>query len=589
MDDAALLALARTWVLGDPDPETRAELDALIASGDVAALRVRLTPPLVFGTAGLRAVVGAGGARMNRATVIRTTRGLADFLAARRSGARSLPVVVGRDARTSSAVFQADVVAVLAGAKLPVRYFAEPVPTPLVAYVARALQATAAVVVTASHNPRDDNGYKLYLDDAVQLTAPSDTALEAAIRAVGPAASVPRVEPLANASAPLAFTSEIELLAVDAWFERYLADVLAALGPRERHPLCIAYTPLHGVGWRFARRALECAGYTDVRVVPEQAEPDGSFPTAPFPNPEVPATLELALRFAAAEDADILIANDPDADRLAVAVPTAAGRWQRLTGNQLGALLADARIPATPTLAPANTRPLVLTSVVTTPLIEAIARERGARVERTLTGFKWLWTAALELERAGAGRFAFACEEALGYSLTPVVRDKDGISAAIAVADLAARCRRDGESLLDRWRALCQRFGVWVSTQHNVALASLSASEAGERALDQLVGVVPATLGGRRVTLVRDYRQGAESRPRWLERSPLVELELDGGRVLVRPSGTEPKLKFYVDLRAEPEPKMPVSAVEARLTAEASAIAGELLAKLGLIREDAGP
>jgi phosphomannomutase len=229
----------------------------------------------------------------------------------------------------------------------------------------------------------------------------------------------------------------------------------------------------------------------------------------------------------------------------------------------------------------------VLTSVVTTPLVEAIARERGARVERTLTGFKWLWTAALELERAFAGRFAYACEEALGYSLTPVVRDKDGISAAIFAADLAARCRRDGQSLLDRWRALCARFGVWVSVQENVAVSSLPASEAGQRALDRLMAAVPASLGGRPVLAVRDYRQGAESRPRWLESSPLVELELEGGRVLVRPSGTEPKLKFYVDLRGEPEAGTPVSTLEARLTDEAKGVARELLAKLGLLCEDA--
>jgi phosphomannomutase len=586
MDDEALLAAARAFIASDPDPETRAELEALLVAGDVQAVRARMTPPLVFGTAGLRAAVGAGATRMNRATVIRTTRGLADFLAAHRSGARSLPVVVGRDARTSSAAFQAEVVAVLAGARVPVRYFAEPVPTPLVAYVARALQANAAVVVTASHNPRDDNGYKLYLDDAVQLTAPSDAAIEAAIGRVGPAASVPRVA-LAAHAAPAPFASEIEVLPLESWFERYLADVLAWLGPREANPLRIAYTPLHGVGWRFAKRAFEVAGYADVRVVPEQAEPDGGFPTTPFPNPEIPATLELGLAFAKIEDADILIANDPDADRLAVAVPTPTGRWQRLSGNQLGALLADARIPRVAAGTHPSTTPLVLTSVVTTPLIEAIARERGARVERTLTGFKWLWTAALALERAGAGRFAYACEEALGYSLTPVVRDKDGISAAIAVADLAARCRLQGESLMDRWRALCERFGVWVSTQQSVAVGTLPASEAGHRALDQLLAATPEALGGRRVLAVRDYRQGADSRPRWLESTPLVELELEGGRVLVRPSGTEPKLKFYVDLRAEPEPESTLSTVEIRLNAEARGIAGELLAKLGLLSEDA--
>ncbi|HSU39585.1 MAG TPA: phospho-sugar mutase, partial [Polyangiaceae bacterium] len=231
--------------------------------------------------------------------------------------------------------------------------------------VARALHASAAIVVTASHNPRTDNGYKLYLHDAVQLTAPYDEAVERAIEHVGPAASVPRASLSTQDAVPAPWRSEIEALDVNAWFERYLSEVLASLGPRRALPLRIAYTPLHGVGWRFARRALECAGYADVRVVPQQAEPDGAFPSAPFPNPEEPATLELALEFAAAEQADVLIANDPDADRVAVAVPTPSGRWQRLSGNQVGALLADARLPLVTPGTRTSARPLALTSVVT--------------------------------------------------------------------------------------------------------------------------------------------------------------------------------------------------------------------------------
>jgi phosphomannomutase len=581
MDDEALRALAEAWILGDPDLETRAELRALLDAGALDEVRARMAPPLVFGTAGLRAAVGAGSARMNRATVTRTTRGFADFLAGR-SGARSLPVVVGRDARSSSAVFASDVCAVLAGAKIPVRYFPEPVPTPLVAYVARELRASAAVVITASHNPREDNGYKLYLDDAVQLTAPADAAIERAIERVGPAASVPRVELAANPALPAPWRSELEPLDVDQWFERYLTGVLASLGPREGGSLCIAYTPLHGVGWRFARRALERAGYTDVRVVPEQAEPDGAFPTIPFPNPEEPQTLELALRFAEREGADLLIANDPDADRLAVAVPTPSGLWRRLTGNQLAALFADARISAAVPGGLPNATPLVFTSVVTTPLVEAIARSRGARCERTLTGFKWLWTAALALERQGAGHFTYACEEALGYSLTPAVRDKDGIAAAVAIADLATRCRKDGQSLLDRLRALAQEFGVWASAQHSVPMSGRPIAEAASAVLDRAASASFASLGARAIVGMRDFRRGGDERPRWLSAAPLVELELAGGRVLLRPSGTEPKLKIYVDLCAEVGRAGASEAVETALAREADAIANELVEKLGL-------
>ena len=598
MDDEAIVAAARAWIAGDPEPTTRAELEALVAAalggapGARAELRSRMTPPLVFGTAGLRAAVGAGAARMNRASVIRATRGVVDFLA-QRSGSRSLPVVVGHDARASSPTFAADVVGVLAAARVPVRFFSEPVPTPLVAYAARALAASAAVVVTASHNPREDNGYKLYLEDAVQLNAPFDVAIERAIAAVGPASSVPRVEFDALAATPPAFVAELEPLDVDAWFERYLVDVLGELGPRPRGAsLRIAYTPLHGVGYRFAERALARAGHPDVRVVPEQAEPDGSFPTTPFPNPEEPGTLDRALAFAAAERADLLIANDPDADRLAVAVPTPSGRFERLTGNQLAALLADARIPdttaaprpGTPVWTPGSTlpRPLVLASVVTTPLVEAVALARGARFERTLTGFKWLWTAALALERAGGSRFAYACEEALGYSLTRSVRDKDGIAAAIAVADFTVRCRERGESLLDRLHALEAEFGVWVSAPRNVPVAARPTAEAVRGVLDRAASAPPRSLGGRAVLGVTDYRVNEEARSPWLPAAPLVELALAGGRVLLRPSGTEPKLKFYVDLRGEAPPGGSVAAAERALLAQAEAVADELVRELGL-------
>jgi phosphomannomutase len=560
------LAAARAWAAGDPDPVTRAELEALIAAGDHASVATCMMGPLVFGTAGLRARVGPGNARMNRATVIRTTRGLADFLAARRDGARSLPVVVGHDARTTSPELAREVVAVLAGARVPVRFFEEPVPTPLVAYAARTLGATAAVVVTASHNPRDDNGYKVYLDDAIQLVAPNDELIQAAIERVGPAASVPR----AALGSPGVDALPIPL---GPLFERYLTETFGRLGigtPRS-DPLRIVYTPLHGVGLRFAKEALRRAGFENVTAVPEQAEPDGNFPTTPFPNPEEPGTLDLALALAARDGAELVLANDPDADRLAAGVPTPSGRVVALTGNQLAVLLTDAALTAFP----GPGQPLVTASVVTTPLVEAVARARGARFERTLTGFKWLWTAALALERAGVGRFACACEEALGYSVTPAVRDKDGIAAAVLLAFEASRCRERGETLLDRFHALCRAHGLWASAQVTVPLQG-SATNA-LTSLDRLASSPPRTLGGREVTEVVDYRTGAEARPRWLGVAPLLELRVEGGRVLVRPSGTEPKLKIYVDLSVEVGEREAVGPVEASLTETARTVGNSVL------------
>ena len=580
---SALLDAARAWISGDPDPETRSELEALVEAGDEKAVGARLSGPLAFGTAGLRAEVGAGSARMNRATVIRTTRGLADYLAAYRDGARTLPVVVGHDARTTSPAFAREVVAVLIGARVPVRWFEEPVPTPLVAYAARVLGARAAVVVTASHNPRGDNGYKLYLDDAVQLVAPEDARIERAIAAVGPANEVLRVTPDENLARPLTERVDAEPLDLEALFQRYLAEVSAELGVTpESKALRIVYTPLHGVGWRFARRALALAGFSDVRAVPEQVEPDGAFPTAPFPNPEEPGALDLSLAFAEKQDAHLVLANDPDADRLAAAVPTPSGRWLRLRGNQIAVLLADALLARVREPA----RSAAFASIVTTPLVEAVVRERGVHFERTLTGFKWLCTAALALERSAGKRSVYGCEEALGYAVTRAVRDKDGIAAAVALAELAERCRREDKTLLDHLHAIERRLGVWSSAQHSVAISGADALRAVEKALDALCAKPPDSVGGLRVVAVRDYRRGAEARPRWLGQALLVELELEQGRVLVRPSGTEPKLKLYADLRAEASLSGSVLEAEERLSERALALAREVVEKLGFSAED---
>ncbi|HAX82359.1 MAG TPA: 5-formyltetrahydrofolate cyclo-ligase, partial [Actinobacteria bacterium] len=521
--------IARAWIAADPDPITRAELQALVDSGDTAALGARLVP-LEFGTAGIRGAVGAGPGRMNRAVVIRTTRGLADWLTAQGRGGGT--VVVGYDGRADSRRFAEDAVAVLSGAGFAARCFDGVTPTPLIAHQVVRQGAAAGIVITASHNPPRDNGYKVYDRNGAQIVPPADAGIAAAIAAVGPAATIVRRSGF-DGAAPL----EAE--------EAYYADVLAFRG-RAPAPgsVPMVHTALHGVGGPMALRLLAAGGHEDVTPVPEQFEPDGRFPTVAFPNPEEPGALALAERLATERDATLVLANDPDADRLGVAVPGREGGWRRLTGNEIGVLLGDFVLERV-----GGGDRLVVTTVVSTPMLAEVAAAYGAAHAVTLTGFKWICNAALTLEATGK-RFVFGFEEALGYTIGPVVRDKDGLAAALWFADLAAVCADAGETVLDRLARLAVRHGVWVS--HPLKLAREGATGKAEiaAAMERLAGAPPRELGGVPVAAVTDYAIGAEARPPWLPATSLVELRLaDGARAQARPSGTEPKLKIYVDVR----------------------------------------
>lgn len=556
MDD--LVARTRAWIEGDPDPDTRDELTRLLAAGDHDELAERMAGTLTFGTAGLRGAVEGGSNRMNRAVVIRATRGLADVLLDRHDGPPTDPVVIGFDARLSSRRFTEDAIGVLTAAGITVRYFDEPAPTPIVAFAAKLLGASAAVVVTASHNPPRDNGYKVYDANAAQIVPPTDQEIAAAIDRVGPAIDVPRHEGGLEGEVALATPVPRDV------FERYWAEVAEVRPPPPASTVRVVYTPLHGVGWAPFARVLALGGRAEVVPVPAQAEPDGRFPTVPFPNPEEPGALDLALALADDEDADVVLANDPDADRLAAAVPVESG-WQALTGNQIGVLLADYVLERWD----ADVRPIVVNSIVSTPMLRAVAEAHGAHFEQTLTGFKWIANAALDLEAVGVGRFAFGFEEALGYSVGTVVRDKDGLSAGLLLADLVGHCLDSGTTLLDRIDDLYARHGVWVSTQVSVVRPGTAGADEIADAMARLGDEVPEELAGVALAGHRDFRHGAEDRPRWLGETPLVELDLGGGsRVLVRPSGTEPKLKIYVDLRADPGDDVAAAETAARQRAE---------------------
>lgn len=499
----------RGWIEDDPDPVTRAELQALLEAADAAALTDRFSGPLQFGTAGLRGPVRAGPYGMNRVVVRRTAAGLAGFLG------RGTTVVVGRDARLGSAQFQADVGAVLAGAGIRTLLLPRELPTPVLAFAVRHLAADAGVMVTASHNPPADNGIKVYLDDGAQLPSPQDGAVQARIAAVGRVRNLP--------------LGAAEVLGEDVW-EAYLT-ALADLPRSGYRDVRVAYTPLHGVGAETLLAAFERAGFAAPEVVAEQARPDPGFPTVAFPNPEEPGALDLLLRLSAG--ADVAIASDPDADRIAVAVGD-----RPLTGDQTGVLLADHLLSS-------GVRGRVATTVVSSSMLARVAAGYGVPYSQTLTGFK-------HLARCGDD-LVYAYEEALGVAVAPgLVRDKDGISAALLVAELAALEKARGRTLLDRLADLDERFG-----RHETRQLSY-------RVPDQ--GRIAAAVQDLRADPPRCYAELAVLAVEQPADDVLVH-RLAGGRVVVRPSGTEPKLKAYLELVDPAEGAMDTlaAAVEARL------------------------
>jgi phosphomannomutase len=480
---SAIREAARAWLAEDPDPETRAELERLLATGDERALGDAFGARLQFGTAGLRGPLGAGPNRMNRVLVRRAAAGLAAYLG---DAAR---VVVGYDARTKSDVFAADTAAVLAGAGIDAVVLPRALPTPVLAFAVRHLACQAGVMVTASHNPPQDNGFKVYLGDGAQIIAPADRDISAAIDAAGPH---PPCSPFRVAD--------------DAVVHAYLDAVTGPVQPGPRD-LRIVYTPLHGVGGAVAVEALRRVGFTDVHTVKAQQEPDPRFPTVTFPNPEEPGVLDLALADAERLGADLVLANDPDADRLAVAV---GGR--RLTGDEVGCLLADHLLATRPS----DRERLVVTTVVSSTLLGRIAADFGAHYERTLTGFKWIVRPALEHPDWEA---VLGYEEALGYMVGDCVRDKDGIGAALVVAELAAVLKSGGQTLRDRLADLDRRYGRYRTSQRSFRLPPAEQAHVMARA--------------RALSGARDV--GPD----------VVAVEGEGRRVVYRPSGTEPKLKLY--------------------------------------------
>jgi phosphomannomutase len=558
--DIATLSRARAWLAEDPDPQTQAELAALLDAGTPeaeAAIADRFGGTLQFGTAGLRGELGAGPTRMNRAVVIRAAAGLAAYLKAR--GETEGLVVVGYDARHRSYDFAHDTAAVMAGAGLRAALLPRPLPTPVLAFAVRHLGAAAGVMVTASHNPPRDNGYKVYLGDGSQIVPPADAEIAGRIAAVGPLAGV-----------ALAEEGRWEVLGEEV-VQAYLArteSVVTADGPRQ---VSVVYTPLHGVGREVLCAAFARAGFPAPVVVPGQAEPDPDFPTVAFPNPEEPGAMDLAFAVASSARPDIVIANDPDADRCAVAVPDAAeaSGWRMLSGDEVGALLAAHLVGG------GRASGAFAASIVSSSLLSRIAASAGVGYAETLTGFKWI-------ARVPGLRYGY--EEALGYCVDPEgVPDKDGITAALVVAELAASLKRSGRTLTGLLDEIALEHGLHATGQLSVRVADLSLI-AG--AMARLRERPPSALAGLAVASAEDLSEGSALLPP----TDGLRYRLAGGgrvasaRVVVRPSGTEPKLKCYL------ETVIPVASAErlaqARATASAvlTALKTDLSAAIGIHR-----
>ena len=553
MDSSKLRAQAEEWRKADPDPTTAEELAQLLARGDLADLADRFAGNLEFGTAGLRGVLGAGPNRMNRAVVRRTTAGLARYLKANVPEAVQQGVVVGRDGRRMSAEFAEDTACVLAAEGIPALVFPALVPTPLAAFAALHLNAAAGVMVTASHNPPEYNGYKVYWGNGAQIIPPHDKGIATAIDRVEPANQVRLLTPAEARARGLWRDVSPEV------GEAYLKAILALrMYGRGSDTLSVVYTAMHGVGGVWMEQAMKAAGFPRFYPVAEQQQPDGAFPTVRFPNPEEPGAMDLSIAAAERVKAELVLANDPDADRLAVMVRDGQGALRMLTGNEVGVLLGHYML----TQGTKRARPYVATTIVSSVQLGQIAHDLGAAYDEVLTGFKWIANRALERERTESIQFLFGYEEALGYTVGTVVRDKDGISAALVFADLVAWCQSRGTTVLGYLEEIQRRHGLFVGAQRNVTFKGAEGAQTISSIMEGFRQAPPERVGPFAVQGFKDYmKPGASALPS----SNVIAYELEGGgRVTLRPSGTEPKIKYYFELKETLGAGEPVAQARAR-------------------------
>ncbi|MDW6004904.1 phospho-sugar mutase [Vibrio mangrovi] len=535
------------WLERDPDGTTKDELQALIDAGNQEELQDRFKCRLAFGTAGLRGKVGCGPNRMNRLVIQETATGLGRYLIQQVKQARERGVIIGYDGRLDSRDFAFDTAAVLTALGIKVYLTDQVAPTPVVAYGIRQLNTAAGVVVTASHNPPEYNGFKVYWENGAQIIPPHDQGIAQAIEQAAQ-------EPLRTISLTEAEEEQRLQWLSDDYYAAYRQAV-------HQHPLLrsdesgtditIAYTAMHGVGAPYAEALLREAGFSHVHSVAEQREPDGRFPTVQFPNPEEPGAMDRVIALAEQTSADLACANDPDADRFAVAARNAAGEFHMLTGDQVGTLLGDYLLNGF-SHGENTGQALVGNTIVSSSLLEKIAQHYGAAYFKTLTGFKWLTNVAMQQQREDRP-FLFAYEEALGYTIGTQVWDKDGLSTLLAFVQMSTALKRNGKTVWDQLESIYRQHGLYVTAQKSIALAP-DTPPVG----DALRAEPPQVIAGRQVVVTEDYKTSqrmlADGRIESIDLpvSDVLIYQLEGNaRVIVRPSGTEPKLKCYYELATE--------------------------------------
>ncbi|WP_029405162.1 phospho-sugar mutase [Vibrio splendidus] len=536
---------AMNWLARDPDPRTREELQHLIDEGMHDELEDRFTQRLEFGTAGLRGKVGCGPNRMNRLVIQETATGLGHYLIEHVANASIRGVVVGYDGRLDSKQFAIDTASVLTALGIKVYLTSDVAATPIVAFGIEHFNAAAAVVVTASHNPPEYNGFKVYWENGAQIIPPHDAGIAGEI-------DVASTKPI-----PLMSLSDAETQGKLVWLtEGYYQTYRAAINQSpyvskeiESANTTITYTAMHGVGAKMAEDLLHDAGFHKVFSVAEQREPDGNFPTVNFPNPEEKGAMDLVVNLAKSVDADIACANDPDADRFAVAVRTDNtartddATYKMLTGDQVGVLFAHYLLSK-----PHTKNQLVGNSIVSSTLLEKVAQSHGATYFQTLTGFKWLANIGMQLEDE-QNEFLFAYEEALGYTIGTQVRDKDGLSAIVVFAQLVEELKSQGRTVWDLLAQISFEHGVHTNAQRSIALDPDSPSIGSK-----LRAAQPKAINGVAISVIEDLQSslrfviGGNTEAINLPSSDVLIYHLeDGTRIIVRPSGTEPKVKVYYE------------------------------------------